>query len=322
MSENFLKIVSAEIKNFQTLEHVKVDIAGKSIAIVGRNGGGKSSLLRAIQSPLDAKFRPAQPIKDGEERASVFVKLKGQEEGEEVEYNYSVVFTGKNKKGNIVVTDSQGNAIKSKDIQQDIIGNVAFNIDEFINLGLTSTGKPSTTGIAKQIEVLRQFLTKEERVALNTFDADIAKQSEIQKESKKEADKLEAQAKETMMDEFEMEKYSVDKTKEIEEIKTQMGNIEKERDAYDQVTSKVEKLTETYKELSSFLENKAEIEKFVESLDKIEPLNLSFEHPTFSAFNDITKASAKLKEYLVKAKSVSEQLTESNENIAKGKAWL
>ena len=115
---DFLKIIRAEIKNFQSLEHKQIDLGGKSIAIIGRNGGGKSSLLRAIQSPINAQSIPSKAIKDGEERASVKIELAGEKDGEKAFYNYHLVFNAKSKKGKLSVTDAEGNKIESRDTEK------------------------------------------------------------------------------------------------------------------------------------------------------------------------------------------------------------
>ena len=67
MKKEGLKIISAEVKNFQSLEEKIVNFDGKSIVIIGKNQGSKSSLIRAIQSPLSYKSIPSEPIQKGKD---------------------------------------------------------------------------------------------------------------------------------------------------------------------------------------------------------------------------------------------------------------
>lgn len=225
MENNFLKIVGAEIKNFQSLEQKRLDLGGKSIAIIGANGMGKSSLLRAIQSPINAKSIPKQAIKDGEERASVKVEIAGEINGEKAYYDYHIVFNKKENKGKLKVTDAEGNEIGSKEIQRQIIGDISFDVDEFIRMGLTGTGKVSKTGIQNQVEMMMSFLTEEERKEIIRIEDKVKEIEEQRKVDKKEVARLETLIKDNAMSEEDMEKYSVDRSKEKEEVEAKMSKL-------------------------------------------------------------------------------------------------
>ena len=78
------KILKAEVNNFQNIDCKTVEINGKSLAIIGKNGQGKSSFIRAVMSALNSKYVPSEAIKKGElanpnapmTRAEAIAKLK------------------------------------------------------------------------------------------------------------------------------------------------------------------------------------------------------------------------------------------------------
>ena len=225
--DNFLKVVSTEINNFQSLEQKQIDFGGKSIAIIGRNGGGKSSLMRAIQSTLDTNQRVQIPIKDGEERADVKVQVAGVRKGQPVEYTYHVVYNQNKKAGKIKVTDADGNEVGAKDIQRDIIGNISFDIDKFIRLGLTDTDKISKPGIQEQVEMFMQFLSDDQKKYILEIDHNYEKMEEQRKSDKKEVARLKTLIKQSQMDEFEMEGYEEDKSSLKADIQAKISKIGK-----------------------------------------------------------------------------------------------
>ena len=262
--DNFLKVVSAEINNFQSLEHKQLEFGGKSIAIIGKNGGGKSSLMRAIQSTLDPKMRVQIPIKDGEERADVKIQVQGNRKGQPVEYTYHVVYNQNKKAGKVKVTDADGNEVGAKDIQRDLIGNISFDIDKFIRLGLTPEDKISKPGIQEQVEMFMQFLTDEQQKYILEIDHNYEKMEEQRKADKKEVAKLKTLIKQIQMDEMEMEKYEEDKTDLKKTIQTKISKIGEEMKLWNANNREMEKLKES---LTKFKENFAEA-KVIDAIHK------------------------------------------------------
>jgi len=224
--ESGMKIISAELTNFQSLSHKVVDIQGKSIVVVGKNGGSKSTILRAIQSPINSVVVPKKAIKDGEETAHVKLVIKGDLDGEQKTFNYVMNFSETNQKGSVTVIDEQGNKIKSKEMQRDIIGDVSFDVDEFIRLGLTSSGKVSQSGLKEQVEVLRQFLTNEEKQLLHDLDTEYKTKFEERADVNKTVKILKANLSDsTDITEEEVKKYTEDKSTEREEVEDKLLNM-------------------------------------------------------------------------------------------------
>lgn len=267
--ENSLKIVSAEIKNFQSLKMKKVDIAGRSVAVIGKNDGSKSALIRAIQSPLTSKV-PDTPITKGEDEGSVIVELKGFYDGEEKTFRYSIYFDEKNQKGRITVKDEDGNEYKNKDIQQSIIGDISFDPFDFVRMGRTSTGKVSKTGVRDQINMLMEFISEEDRQKLLELDADKEKAKEDKKMTKREIENIKLAISEHGIPEEDAEKYSEDKSKELEKQEQKLSKASESNSKVESVKYKLENKKEKLQaNVERMVELKAEIKKLEDENDDL-----------------------------------------------------
>jgi hypothetical protein len=161
---NGLQLLNAEISNFKNIDYKQVDINGRSFFITGSNQMGKSSFLQGLLSPLDAKWMPIEPIKQGEEKGYIKLKIGGDVEGEYVEYKVECYFSPGTKRGRVVLFDKEGNQIKDgvRNILDGIIGNIGFNIMSFIQMGLTDSGKVSVAGVREQIKILEDLMPQED----------------------------------------------------------------------------------------------------------------------------------------------------------------
>ena len=163
-----LKVLRASVKNFQCLEEKEIVLNGQSILVIAKNGGGKSTLIRAIKSAGNANILPVKSIKEGEEYAKIEIEVGNDDK----KYTFETFFSPENQKGKVVVTDEEGTRITGKSAQQSILGSFTFDPFQFIKLGQTSTGKPSKEGVREQINILKEFLTDEERTKLAQLDVD------------------------------------------------------------------------------------------------------------------------------------------------------
>lgn len=321
---DFLKIVDAEIKNFQTLEYKKVDINGKSMAVIGKNGGGKSSLLRAIMSPLDSSKVPSKPIKEGEDRSVVKVKVAGEKEGEEVEYTYTITFNEKAKKGKISVVDAEGNKVGQRDIQKQLIGDISFDIDEFIRMGLTSSGGVAKGGIQKQVEELMKFLSQDERKEIYRLEKKYEEVEETRKEDKKEVARLEAVIKENVMSEEDMDAYSIDRSEEKTVIEGKLSNLGKAIDDHSRISRVVENAREDINELKLVLGQRLEADKIADNYDRQKDLFARIDAlgPIGTYVADIDESMESIKSYLEHCKVKNDELVKAREDVEKGNEWL
>jgi len=144
---NDLKIISASITNFKNISSKIVKIDGRSLVIIGSNAIGKSSLIQALLSPLDPKYVPSKPIKEGEEKGNIQLKIGGQMDGVPKTYDVAVYFTPANQSGRFVCYNELGEEMKpAKTFLKGLIGQIGFDIFQFLR------DKPK-----EQVEQLKQI---------------------------------------------------------------------------------------------------------------------------------------------------------------------
>lgn len=71
-----MKVQELEATAFKGVRHVNIKPGGLVVAITGRNGQGKSSVLDALQWAIGgAKFAPETPVRKGNQKTEVSVDL-------------------------------------------------------------------------------------------------------------------------------------------------------------------------------------------------------------------------------------------------------
>ncbi len=307
-----LKLIKAEVTNFKNIDHRIVDMDGRSMVIIGKNGAGKSSLIQALMSPLNAKMVPAEPIKDGEERASVELTISGKLHGEETLYRVDMYFTPGNKKGRLVVTNSDGEAIKgaTKSIVNSIVGNIGFDMFEFLDMAKTKEGKVSKPGIKKQIDVLKGFMKPEEKDQMHSIETEYKEKYEERTGYNSRIKQLEAFLQNSEYTQEEIDKYS--KPIDASKIQQQSSEMAKKISNHDSVLKGIESKEDEIKAKEEDVEDiKNEIKKLQEKLKGKE-----------NAISDLKKDIQKGKEWLEKnpkpnPEDIDKQLAEINEHNAK-----
>lgn len=257
MQEEGLKILSGEITNFKNISQKIVEFNGRSAMIVGKNGGGKSSLIQALTCAVDAKMIPSRPIKEGEQSASTLVKVGGVLDGEYQEFNIDMYFNEAHGRGKLVISDKDGGAIPGgKSMVKSIVGNVGFDILEFIDLGLTKEGKVSTPGVKDQIKTLLQFLPMESQKKLMNLDIEKKEAYDSRTEINKDIKSNELKLRDCAIDPDDIDKYS--EKKDDTSIIKDMSAIGDSISTYDRVFNGIE--TKELKETA--------LEKRIEALMK------------------------------------------------------
>lgn len=166
-----LRVIKASITNFKNIGFREVEFEGRSAVIAGPNQAGKSSLIQAIVSPLNSKYMPVEPIKKGEEKGKLELTVGGVLDGEQQTYVISTYFSPEHSRGRLVLENGEGAKISGgKSTLNEIIGDISFDVFEFIRLGRTDTGKTSEAGVKKQIELLKSFMPKESLRELHKLD--------------------------------------------------------------------------------------------------------------------------------------------------------
>jgi energy-coupling factor transporter ATP-binding protein EcfA2 len=151
-----MKTQQVHIKQFKCLKDLNVDVQGKNVILCGDNGVGKSSFLQFIQIALGAKKIPPSTEAEG-----YVIVLK---DGREIKFNV--------KKGKIVMEAPGGIIESKKGVIAGIVGATSLNIDEFVKLSESESGRK------KQVEIFKSMLPEEIQRELANYEGQIAKKYE------------------------------------------------------------------------------------------------------------------------------------------------
>lgn len=258
-----MKIISMVVKNFKNIEKTEVDFAGRSAIIIGKNGAGKSSFIQAICSPIDSKYIPATPIKKGEERGSIELTIGGKLHGEESTYTLGLYFSAEHKKGRITITNSEGEKVSGgKKLISEIVGNIGFDIQEFIKLGVTATGAISEPGVRDQIEILKGLMPRDVLKQMFELDKEYDNIYEARADVNRDISHAKAKLSGHEYSQEELEFYK--EAKDTKEIVLKMTNIEKELEDFNRVSHGLESFTSA----NEFMENDVlEMKKAVKEIE-------------------------------------------------------
>jgi DNA repair exonuclease SbcCD ATPase subunit len=290
--EEGIKVLSLVVENFKNIEKTEVDFAGRSATIIGKNGAGKSSLIQAICSPIDSNYIPAKPVKKGEERGSIELTIGGSLHGEEETYTLGLHFSEKHKKGRITVTNGEGEKVNGgKQFISDIVGNIGFDIQEFIKLGVTSSGSISKPGTQEQIEILKKLMPKDVLKQMHDLDKEFKDVYEARADVNRDILHAKSKLEGHEFSQEDLERYN--EVVDTEGIVSKMTNIEKELEKYNKVFSTVDSLLDSIplkQERLALLEEKvealhAEITADIDKLDKGEVWLANKTKPSIEAMN-------------------------------------
>jgi predicted ATP-dependent endonuclease of OLD family len=346
MNAEGLKVLDIKIKNFKNITKREVQLDGKSILLIGPNKIGKSSFIQAINSPLDAKYVPLTPVKTGEEKGEIHLKIGGHLKGEDLEYIVSCYFSAENSKGKVIIKNKEGDTLSGgRNAVEDIIGNIGFDIFEFIRKGRTATGKISTSGVKEQIETLKELMPKETLKKLYALDH---KKNDIYKnrtQINSEINFLEGQLKSQQFTVEEIEKYSLETSAEeitdsIRKAAKINANIDacievvnstdkKNKESLETISSleaKIEELKKQIEQEKKTIENRGEtLEKaqtYMKKFSKIDTTELNEKFNKIGEHNKKVEQVKQLKsqqEILAEKKKASESITKEIELIEKQK---
>lgn len=341
-----LKVIKASIQNFKNISYKEVEFEGRSAIIAGPNEIGKSSLIQAILSPLNSKFMPIEPIKKGEEKAKIELVVAGKINGEEQHYVISTYFSPEHSRGRLVLESEGGAKISGgKATLNEIIGNISFDVFEFIRLGRTEGGKSSEAGVKKQIELLKSFMPNDVLRKLHELDTERAKKYAARTDVNSEVKYIDSLVKGTHYTVEQIEKYSVvqsalsiqesiDKAKKLNDNFDICQNIKEKTPIITQdIENKCLELENRIKEIQAEIEkNKIEIEtankKYTQAIEWMNNKSKVDLKPLYDSFDGITEHNGHvekvkaLKEHELNLKTKqaeSDQITKDIEKIDQGK---
>lgn len=339
-----MKIKSIKIKNFIGIKEFNYNPSGKLNIFKGKTGGGKSSVLEAIEKAFSNTGRRTELIRHGEEEATIYIET---DTGLEIDRKL------RDGKADYFKLRQQGEGIKSteSELRKFIKGDVFRPLD-FINL----TAKEQTNIILAMIrmdytaeEITQWFLNDEQVLSgINTDKhmlqilKDIENKFYKQREEvNREIKSLEIQVKNienglpenyngTEWKDKDVKAY-YDKVSEAERINKFIKEAENLKANFENKVNSIKaesetkkarldgKYTETKQDLKDLIElSKQKIEQ---NNNKIEGLRIHLESQLKDLDNELEREIAKLKElYAVKkekAKNDTDIIKELSKNAIK-----
>lgn len=221
-----LKSLSLEIDNFKNIDKMVIEIGGRSLLIIGKNGAGKSSFIQAMMSPLNSKMLPSEPIKKGEERAKISHKIGGLLNGQYEEYILDMFFTPKDKTGRLVVYNKDNEVVKSPaTFVKNLIGNVSFDVTQWLN-----------DTKAKRLETIKKLTGCANDIDM--INIEISKLKADKKYKSDRAEELEGSLKNHEFTREEIDTYS--NPVDLTPIQTEISNVAGRQQQWDGVKMKVD----------------------------------------------------------------------------------
>lgn len=280
-----LRILTAELSNFQNIEYKLINLEGKSVVFIGKNGSGKSATMRAIQSPIDSSFVPAKAIKNGEERGSIKLKIGGTIDGVDEEYTVDMYFDAEYQKGRIKMKDKDGNVIVSRGAQKSVLEYVSFDIDEFIRKGLTNTGQISKAGVMEQIEILKRFLSVEEKTTIHKLDKEAEEIYTERTDVNREIEKIKTKVAAYNFTQEELTEFGRDKSAELNELRGKQQDIAGSIVEYERAFSGFE---DKKKRAAKLEKETSDLQKAIIAYKKLKPISdIDLQVDNMSVFSDI-----------------------------------
>lgn len=169
-----MKVIELKSENFKRLT-ATVQLDGKSVTVTGKNGSGKSTFIDAVWLALTGEMAPKQPIKEGEEKASIELTVRSDDGAE---FIVEKRFT---KAGSsLAVRTKDGAKYPSpQKFLDEKIGNISFDPFEFLDLkpleqkrwlmsylgiDLTSIENRKQTLLNEKNALVKEYVAKEQEI--------------------------------------------------------------------------------------------------------------------------------------------------------------
>jgi len=305
-----LKIIKGVVENFKNISQKEVVLNGRSMVILGKNSKGKSSLVQALLSPVDSRLVPAKPIKDGETKAHTGIEIAGNINGEAKKYIIDIYYS-EGIKSRIVLKDQDGGEVKNaKSVIDSLVGNIGFDIFDFLSKGVTKDGNVSKAGVKEQIDILKSFLDQKDVVALDNADKAIKQAKDDKNYCNKRYKEIEVELKGNPYSPEEIKEYSEPKDPKI--IQEKIQNISKELQKYSEVESGIKEREDEREKAEGKMLTRNTKEEVAQLMDRLTELIDKYSEFNFLAI--LEQVDSQLKYY--------EQLKSLQEEIDKGKTWL
>lgn len=278
-----MKTQTVIIKEFKALTDVSLDFNGHHILLMGDNGVGKSTVQQFIEIAL-GKQKNVPPNAKGSGEV-VFDKDGNQ-----------ITVKVKFKDGKPVL-DIRGSGISidnKKGAIADLFGAIDFDIDEFVNLSKTTSGRKEQVDVFKKFLPLevQQELMKHENNVKNAF----TERAELNKDIKKLEGSMSLHQLNNLPD-FELTKIVHTDTDEV------MALLKSANDHNAKILKVESGLTERENKIS---DKKAQIEKLKAQIKTLETENEAIEKEIKDGKKWLAKPENEKKDITVYEKSISD----------------
>lgn len=289
-----MKIQKVRFQNFKNVPNIEKELNGSNILLIADNTFGKSNFMRGIKAAL-AGTVGKNAIKEGEKKAEVEVGMADfNEEGQPIEgtdYTFKLKVR-KNKEGDEVValevTAPNGMVETKKTMIGSIAGEVELDYD-FVELSKSEKGKK------KQVEIIRSYLSAEDKEALGVWESKAKKAYDDRTEIGRTVKTLEGYVAELGITSKDVEQYKDKKDKEIKEL----------NDA-------IEKASET----------NTKIEGVADKVKLLQDRKGKIPGDVKKAEDKIAAIKKELEEAELNLKSLESEALETEDKITKGEEWL
>lgn len=145
-----MKIETIRVHNFKGLEDdVRINVAGNSLVISGKNSQGKSSFIDAIWSILDSGNIPYKPINDNADKSATEISLIG---ADGTKIKASRVYTASGNTLKLEIGSEGFEVTKPATYLKKLIGkNINFDPVHFANLSKTPKGRKEQSEMVQEI---------------------------------------------------------------------------------------------------------------------------------------------------------------------------
>lgn len=230
--------IKLEIENFKKIKNLKTEFQDSKLHLIkGNNNLGKSTILQAISSLLNAKLDVPNPLSFGEENGNIIGIIEDTNGNK-----WSVTLDFDNKKSKFTLVNPDG--IKSTSVTsiRDFFAYSSFTAEEFLSWGATADGRK------KQVKYLLECISEDGLTKYNSLTeleeklyADRTPVFEEEKYLKRKLDefKIDDLTKELLKsDRNTVEKKISQHKSEFEEIKTtkeKSDDIKNEMKKYEEI---------------------------------------------------------------------------------------
>lgn len=251
-----MKIQRVHIRNFRNIEDIEKEINGANLLLVGENTIGKSNFIKALETALGmTSHATLDPIMHGKDEA--FIEVVLGENGKE--YTFDVKFSKDREKPVITVTTPDGVSTKAKSTIGSIVGEIDFDIDEFLKMSESEKGRK------QQVEIVKSFLDPEIISQLNEYEQQVQSWYNDRTEINRKIKTIEGFLEKSLVDDHTAMLYS--ETIDTSEIQEKLNNAVKRAEHIAQANEKIKNHKTAIEEKKALIAKlQAEVDEHEKSL--------------------------------------------------------